>query len=96
MSIMADISASSTLAELGIAIRAARKRQKRTQAWVGKHAGGLSRQTIIELESGRNVSVQTLLSVLVALGLTVRLEPKQVDFRKLREIFDASETEGSN
>ena len=93
---MTDIRHATTPAELGLAIRAARKQQKRTQAWVAKHAGGLSRQTIIDLEAGKNVSLQTLASTLMALGLTIRLEHKQVDFRKLREIFDASEAEGSD
>lgn len=91
---MADILHAATPAELGQAIRSARKQQKRTQAWVAKHAGGLSRQTIIDLEAGKNASLQTLASTLMALGLNIRLEPKQVDFRKLREIFDGSEAEG--
>lgn len=86
MSAMADILIATTPAELGRAIRTARQRQKRAQAWVAEHAGGLSRQTMIDLEAGGSVSVQTQASVLVALGLTMRMEPKQVDFRKLRKI----------
>ena len=93
---MNDILRAATPAELGLAVRTARRRQKRTQAWVAEHAGGLSRQTVIDLEAGGNVSVQTLTSVLIALGLSMRLEPKQVDFRRLREIFDAGEAEGSD
>lgn len=53
--------------ELGLQVRAERKARKRTQAWVAERVG-CRRQTIADLEAGRNVSTFVLLSTLSALG----------------------------
>lgn len=95
---MTDISTAATPAELGNLIRTARRSQKRTQAWVAEHAGLQSRQTVIDLEAGRNISLRTLMGVLIALGLRIRLEPKpaQLNYHRLREVFDSVDGEESS
>lgn len=84
---MGDIKDILTSREIGQAIRAERRRQKRTQAWLAEHAK-TARQTVVDIEAGGNVSLYTLSRILLALGLLIRLEPRQIDYTRLREVFE--------
>ena len=61
------------LTDIGQAVRLARKSQKLSQAQLGEKAG-LSRMPIYRIESGHDVSLRTLLSILSALRLGVQLQ----------------------
>ena len=63
-----------TLAEVGNAIRLARKSQKLSQTSLGQMAG-LSRMPIYRIEAGQDVSLRTLLSILSALRLGLQMPP---------------------
>ena len=64
----------STLAEVGGAIRLARKSQKLSQTRLGEMAG-LSRMPIYRIEAGQDISLRTLLSILSALHLGLQMPP---------------------
>ena len=73
-SILVSPSAPSTLSEVGAAIRAARKSLKLSQTALGKIAG-LSRMPVYRIEAGQDISLRTLLSILSALHLDLKLQP---------------------
>ena len=64
----------STLAEVGKAIRVARKSQKLSQTALGQMAG-LSRMPVYRIEVGQDISLRTLLSILSALHLDLKMQP---------------------
>ena len=64
----------STLSEVGAAIRAARKSLKLSQTGLGQIAG-LSRMPVYRIEAGQDISLRTLLSILSALHLDLKLQP---------------------
>lgn len=66
----------SSLAEVGAAVRAARRRKKLSQAALGEHAG-LSRMPVYRVEAGKDVSLASLLAMLAPLGLALRLDPRE-------------------
>jgi DNA-binding XRE family transcriptional regulator len=76
-----------TLRDLGLAFRAERVALGQTQALVAKHAN-CRRQTIIALESGKNVDLLTVMRVLAALGKGLRIVDQRVDPDRLSEIFN--------
>jgi transcriptional regulator with XRE-family HTH domain len=76
-----------TAAQLGALIRAERKSRGRTQAWVAERTG-YRRQTIADLEAGRNVEINVLMRALAALGKAVTIVDTRIDVERLSEIFD--------
>ncbi|HEX4676427.1 MAG TPA: helix-turn-helix domain-containing protein [Steroidobacteraceae bacterium] len=81
-----------TAKELGSLVRAERKARGRTQEWVAERVG-CRRQTIADLETGRNVTLNILMGTLTALGKGLAIVDARVDVERLREIFsdDAEE-----
>lgn len=77
-------------AQLGTLIRAERKARGRTQAWVAAHAG-YRRQTIADLEAGRNVEINVLMRALAALGKGLTIVDARVDVERLSEVFNDDE-----
>ncbi len=72
---MSSINALSlTLESVGESIRRARKTQKLSQTALGQKAG-LSRMPIYRIESGQDISLRTLLSILAALHLDLQMPP---------------------
>jgi HTH-type transcriptional regulator / antitoxin HipB len=78
--------------ELGALIRAERKARGRTQEWVAERVG-CRRQTIADLEAGRNVALSILMGALTALGKGLSIVDVRVELEHLEEIFggDADE-----
>jgi HTH-type transcriptional regulator/antitoxin HipB len=78
--------------ELGALIRAERKARGRTQEWVAERVG-CRRQTIADLEAGRNVALSILMGALTALGKGLSIVDARVELEHLEEIFgdDADE-----
>ena len=74
--------------ELGRALRAERRALGLTQQALAESAG-YRRQTIVDLEAGRNVSVQTLFAALSALGKGLRLMDARPDPDQLSSLLDA-------
>jgi transcriptional regulator with XRE-family HTH domain len=77
-------------AELGALVRAERNARGRTQAWVAARAG-YRRQTIADLEAGRNVEINVLMGALACLGKALSIADARVDIERLSEIFDDDE-----
>jgi transcriptional regulator with XRE-family HTH domain len=78
--------------ELGSLVRAERKARGRSQQWVAERVG-CRRQTIADLEAGRNVALNILMGTLAALGKGLAIVDARVEFEHLKEIFsdDADE-----
>jgi DNA-binding XRE family transcriptional regulator len=72
--------------ELGIQVRLERKAQNRSQAWVADQVG-CRRQTIIDLEAGRNVELNILFGALAALGKGLVIVDARIDVERLNEVF---------
>ena len=79
-----------TPVELGALVRAERKARGRTQAWIAERTG-YRRQTIADLEAGRNVELKVLLGSLAALGKSLAVTDARVDIDRLQEIFGDDE-----
>lgn len=60
-----------------------------TQAQVANNAG-LRRETIIQIEAGENVQVYSLLKAVSALGKTIEIVDRRIDYDRLKEMFDDS------
>jgi len=78
--------------ELGALVRAERKARGRSQDWVAERVG-CRRQTIADLEAGRNVALNVLMGALAALGKGIAIVDARVELERLEEIFgdDANE-----
>jgi transcriptional regulator with XRE-family HTH domain len=61
-------------ADLGKAIRAARKATRQKATAIAAQSGR-ARNVLYRLEKGEDVTVASLLDILRAMGLTIRLEP---------------------
>jgi DNA-binding XRE family transcriptional regulator len=72
--------------ELGKLIRAERNAQGRTQAWVAERVG-CRRQTLADLEVGRNVEINVLVGALAALGKGLAIVDARIDVERLSEVF---------
>jgi len=72
--------------ELGAVVRAERKARGRSQEWVAVRVG-CRRQTIADLEAGRNVAVRIPMSTLTALGKGSAIVDARVELERLDEIF---------
>ena len=75
-----------TAPELGALIRAERKARGRSQEWVAERVG-CRRQTLADLEAGRNVALNILMGALAALGKGVAIVDARVELERLEEIF---------
>ena len=78
--------------DLGALIRAERKARGRSQEWIAERVG-CRRQTIADLEAGRNVALNVLVGALAALGKGLAVVDARIDLEHLAEIFsdDADE-----
>jgi DNA-binding XRE family transcriptional regulator len=72
--------------DLGIWVRSERKAQGRSQAWIADQVG-CRRQTIIDLEAGRNVELNVLFGALAALGKGLAIVDARIDVERLNEVF---------
>ncbi len=72
MSFMQDILRSPT--DLGQAVKAARKRGKLKATAIAERSGR-ARNVLYRLEHGDDITVASLMDILRAMGLTIRLEP---------------------
>lgn len=73
--------------DLGRAFRAERKALGKTQRQVAE-ATRFRRQTILDLEAGRNVSLQTLMAALAALGKGLAIVDARLDVDQLQQLLD--------
>jgi DNA-binding XRE family transcriptional regulator len=72
--------------DLGIWVRSERKAQGRSQAWIATQVG-CRRQTIVDLEAGRNVELNVLFGALAALGKGLAIVDARIDVERLNEVF---------
>ncbi|MFW7413925.1 helix-turn-helix transcriptional regulator [Demequina sp. SO4-18] len=79
-----------TLASLGAALRAERERAGLTQGQLATRAG-VSRATVIALESGSRFETVTLLATMKALGLAIQLVPVEGPSQRLADLSQTSQ-----
>jgi len=72
--------------ELGERVRAEREARGRTQSWIAERVG-VRRQTIADLEAGRNVALDVLMGTIAALGKGLAIVDARVNLENLEEIF---------
>ena len=72
--------------DLGAWLRAEREALGRTQSWLATRVG-TRRQTIADLEAGRNVSVRLLFGALSALGKGLQIVDARLEVDRLKEVF---------
>jgi DNA-binding XRE family transcriptional regulator len=72
--------------DLGASMRSERKAQGRSQAWIAVQVG-CRRQTIVDLEAGRNVELNVLFGTLAALGKGIAIVDVRIDVERLNEVF---------
>lgn len=72
---------------LGQAVRAERKALGLTQQALA-HAAGFRRQTIVDLEAGRNVSLQVLFAGLAAMGKGLSIVDARLDLDRVHLLLD--------
>jgi len=75
-----------TAKELGERVRAEREARGRSQSWVAERVG-VRRQTIADLEAGRNVALNVLMGAVAALGKGLAIVDARADLERLEEIF---------
>jgi transcriptional regulator with XRE-family HTH domain len=75
-----------TAKELGERVRAEREARGRSQSWVAERVG-VRRQTIADLEAGRNVALNVLVGTVAALGKGLAIVDARADLEHLEEIF---------
>jgi HTH-type transcriptional regulator/antitoxin HipB len=75
-----------TAKELGERVRAERQARGRSQSWVAERVG-VRRQTIADLEAGRNVALNVLMGAVAALGKGLAIVDARADLERLEEIF---------
>lgn len=82
------------LSDIGLAIRDARKSKRMTQDQLAK-AVGLSRYTIIQIETGQvsDIGIRKVLSVLTALALEINIQKMQTRRPTLHEMYEVQEKE---
>jgi DNA-binding XRE family transcriptional regulator len=67
-------------------LRSERTAQGRSQAWIAARVG-CRRQTIVDLEAGRNVELNALFGALAALGKGLAIVDTRVEVERLNEVF---------
>ena len=75
------------LKSLGASFKRERLAVGLTQAEVA-HKAGLRRETIIQLESGASISANTLIQATSALGKTLAIMDRRLDYDRLDEGFN--------
>ena len=75
-----------TAKELGQRVRAEREARGRSQSWVAERVG-VRRQTIADLEAGRNVALNVLMGAVAALGKGLAIVDARADLEQLEAIF---------
>ncbi len=75
-----------TAKDLGALIRAERKARGRSQEWIAERVG-CRRQTIADLEVGRNVALNVVMGALAALGKGLTIVDARVDLERLGDLF---------
>lgn len=75
------------LISMGKSFRAERKALGLTQAEVAKKSG-LRRETIIQIESGENVSAFTLIQATAAIGKCLSITDRRFDYDSIKGVFD--------
>jgi len=75
-----------TAKDLGERVRAEREARGRSQSWVAERVG-VRRQTIADLEAGRNVALNVLLGTVAALGKGLAIVDARADLEHLEQIF---------
>jgi len=75
------------LKSLGASFKRERLAVGLTQAEVA-HKAGLRRETIIQLESGASISANTLIQATSALGKTLAIMDRRLDYDRLDEVFN--------
>jgi DNA-binding XRE family transcriptional regulator len=75
-----------TATDLGLQIRAERKARGYNQSWVAQRVG-CRRQTIADLEAGRNVALHIVMRTLATLGKGLSVIDARVDLERLADIF---------
>jgi transcriptional regulator with XRE-family HTH domain len=75
-----------TAKELGERVRAEREARGRSQSWIAERVG-VRRQTIADLEAGRNVALNVLVGTVAALGKGLAIVDARADLEHLEEIF---------
>ena len=73
--------------ELGAAYRANRRKLGRTMQWVAERVG-CRRQTIADLEAGRNVGLYTLFAALAALDKGLEIIDSRIDMDRIKALLD--------
>ena len=73
--------------DLGASFRETRRALGKTQAQIAGLVG-CRRQTIADLEAGKNVEIYTLMSALSALGKGLKIVDSRVDYDQIAEIFN--------
>lgn len=77
--------------DFGAMFRRERKALKKTQGQLAKELG-CGRQTIVDLESGRNVGIQTVFAALAALGKAIEIMDARYEFDRMPDFMsDADE-----
>ena len=76
-----------TASELGLAIRTTRQSLGKTQSELAKQIA-CRRQTIGDLEAGRNVEIYTLMNVLAALGKGLKVVDIRPELEDLESMFN--------
>ena len=79
-------------AELGAAFKADRRALNRSQQWVADRVG-CRRQTIADLEAGKNVEVYTLLAALAALDKGLAIIDSRLELDRIRSALDEHDRE---
>lgn len=73
---------------LGLALRVERKAQGKTQQELAE-AIPCRRQTVLDLEAGRNVSLHMLMAALAALGKGLAIVDARVEPSQLQQLLDS-------
>jgi HTH-type transcriptional regulator / antitoxin HipB len=94
MSVMADTTAF-TASDLGHLVRAERKAMGLTQQDVARRVG-VARQTVIDVEQGKNVSLYVLMGILAGLGKGLRVTDARPSIDDVRAMFDESDDKESD
>jgi DNA-binding XRE family transcriptional regulator len=82
-----------TAQDLGLLIRGERKARGYTQSWVAQRVG-CRRQTIADLEAGRNVALHIVMRTLATLGKGLSVVDARVDLERLSQIFPDDDDDG--
>lgn len=81
-----------TVSGFGKRIRKTRKSLGKSQSWLAERAG-CRRQTIVDLENGRNTTLATVFTVLRAMGKRLAIVDEMPAMEELQMIYQEEEDE---